>query len=595
MYDIYINTSLTLGVFCMGRSAWLDHTIEDEYLPFIRSLNDSAGDRQKLQAFTAQMRDRWATQHGKPQLKQQQRLMDMTRRAIKDALGEAHWALEIVKLSKQEYTEINDLKQGNVAKRNEQVQFIENPDAIVARAVKLLGEPDWADMAAGLAVLTGRRSAELLSTARFEVKSKWSVTFTGAVKRRGEQGLAFEIPTLTTAKRVVTAIDKLRRELPQALELPASEVNAKYGQAVARACDRHFQGLVPTRPGKDNLYTHLFRSVYACIATFWYCPPRVDATEFKAAIQGHFQILDEENPELRRSLMASRHYSDYEIADQVIAQYNGKRKGIKLGHGGIMAIEMFSQANLEQARQALEALPPRRKLGQLRIFQEERDRWIAVMNQISPDGTQQEKTQKLLQWIEDHLKQPKLPTEPHAEASLALGSQAPLQPVVEDAVATIDDPLHQDIQQLVGALKELVALQQAAMSQPASTPQPTPKPVQIAKPAPQPKPEPASGNHEAEASPPKRSKSSTHDSQKLIDNWIRAIMEYNDTADRRHDDKWAVTISLLKSIGGSQPRIEKTLKERVDIGEHHQKHQIDPDKHNLKHRGKRKITDVITV
>ncbi|MBD1847768.1 hypothetical protein H6F89_31140, partial [Cyanobacteria bacterium FACHB-63] len=577
------------------RSAWLDHAIAHEYLPFIQSLHESEGDRQKLQDFTAQMRDRWGTQHSKPRLDQQQRLMDMTRRAIKDALGEEHWSLEVVGLSKQEYAEINDRKQGNVAKRNEQVQFIDDPDAIVARAVKLLGEPDWADVAAGLAVLTGRRSAELLSTARFEVKSKWSVTFTGAVKRRGEKGLAFEIPTLTTAKRVVTAIDKLRRELPQAVELPASEVNAKYGQAVARACDRHFQDLVPTRPGKDNLYTHLFRSVYACIATFWYCPPTVDVTEFKAAIQGHFQILDEENPGLKRSLMASRHYSDYEIADKVIALYNGKRKGIKLGHGGVMEIDMFSQSSLEQARQTLEALPPRRKLSQLRIFQNERDRWVKVMEQIAPEGTQPEKAQKLLEWIESRLNEVELPQEVQEDVEEVESVEEPPQTVVEAQKPQADEPLRQDIQQLVGAIQQLVALQQAAISashNPEGTAQPAPKAKRIQSSKSQPKPEKSSGD---QAEPTKRVKSSTENSQKLIDDWIGAIMDYNDAPNRRHDDKWAITISLLKGVGGSQPRIEKTLKERQAIGEHHQKHQIDPEKHNLKHRGKRKVTDVIQL
>jgi len=570
----------------MGRSAWLDHAIAHEYLPFIQSLDDSQSNRQKLQEFTVQMRDRWGTQHSKPRLDQQQRLMDMTRRAIKDALGENHWSLEVVGLSKQEYAEINDRKQGNVAKRNEQVQFLDDPDAIVARAVMLLEEPDWADVAAGLAVLTGRRSAELLSTARFEIKSKWSVTFTGAVKRRREKGLAFEIPTLTTAKRVVNAIEKLRRELPQAVNLPANEVNAKYGQAVARSCDRHFQDLVPTRPCKDNLYTHLFRSVYACIATFWYCPPSVDATEFKAAIQGHFQILDEENGELKRSLMASRHYSDYEIADKVIAIYNGKRKGIKLGHGGVMAIEMFSQASLEQARQALEALPPRRKLGQLRIFQEERDRWLKVMEQIAPEGTQPEKAQKLLEWIEERLNRADLPQEAQENTQQMESTEEVPQQVVEAQKPQADDPLRQDIQQLVGAIQHLVALQQATISQPA----PKAKRIQSEKPLPKAEKPPS-----APAESTKRTKSSTENSQRLIDDWIQAIMDYNDQPDRLHDQKWAITISLLKSVGGSQPRIEKTLKEREDIREHHQKHQIDPEKHNLKHRGKRKITDVIKV
>lgn len=73
--------------------------------------------------------------------------------------------------------------------------------------------------------------------------------------------------------------------------------------------------------------------MYATIATHWYCPARVSDLEFKAQIQGHFQVLNEHNPQLRRSLAASRHYSDYEIGDG-----NGNRegrKGIKLGYAGV--------------------------------------------------------------------------------------------------------------------------------------------------------------------------------------------------------------------------------------------------------------------
>ncbi|HEY9747681.1 MAG TPA: hypothetical protein V6C63_03190 [Allocoleopsis sp.] len=69
--------------------------------------------------------------------------------------------------------------------------------------------------------------------------------------------------------------------------------------------------------------------------------------EFRAAIQGHYAVLDEHNPELRRSLAASRHYADFEIADSVIAQYAGKRKGIKLGLGGIQPIAPFQDRGSE--------------------------------------------------------------------------------------------------------------------------------------------------------------------------------------------------------------------------------------------------------
>ncbi|MGL5805224.1 MAG: protelomerase family protein, partial [Xenococcaceae cyanobacterium] len=575
------------------------------------------------QQFTESIRERWANEHDKPKLTQQQRLMDMTRRAIKDALGSDHWSLEYVKLSKFEYTQINDLKQGRVADRNEQVQFLDCPDEIVSGAVELLNCPDWAEVAAGLAVLTGRRCAELLSTASFEIKSKYSVTFTGAVKRRGEKGLTFEIPTLTTAERVIDAISKLRRELPEAISISARDVNAKYGQSVAKACDRHFINLVPTRPGQESLYTHLFRSVYACIATFWYCPTNVNETEFKAAIQGHFQIQYEDNPQLKRSLAASRHYSDYEIADSVIAKYQGKRKGIKLEDKNVLPLEMFARLampvrgaqSLELEKQTKESRTLRRKVGQIRIFQDTRDRWHQILEQIAASGNQQEKSERLLEWIEEKLAQtenlqPEETNSTNTSDSLSF-SIAPTLDVLEEprkideyiektkppvtepvtVVTTIEDPLRQDIQQLVSAIANLVSLQQAALT--ASNVRPKGKTAISSLPTPRSKADSKDGTEQINSNG--RVKASMQDSQRLIDSWIEAIMNYNDAPDRRHDEKWAITISLLKSVGGSQPRIVKTLSKRPDIIEHHHHHQLDPDKHNLKHRGKHKITDLIEI
>jgi Telomere resolvase len=111
----------------------------------------------------------------------------------------------------EEWTTINDPIPQQVARRHENVVLLHNPDAIVALAVSLLESRQWADITAGLVVLTGRRSSEILATAEFKLKSPWSVQFTGALKRRGEvQRLSFEIPTLTTAERVVQALDQLR-------------------------------------------------------------------------------------------------------------------------------------------------------------------------------------------------------------------------------------------------------------------------------------------------------------------------------------------------------------------------------------------------
>ena len=166
----------------------------------------------------------------------------------------------------------------------------------------------------------------------------------GAIKTQlGEDHLALESMNFTVAEwtMINTPIADQVALCPTE-GLSAEQINQKYSQAVATACDRHFSNLVPHRDGRDNLFTHLFRSVYAAIATHWYAPPTVDANEYKAAIQGHYAILETTDSTLKRSLAASRHYNDYKIGDRT-GNIDG-RQGIKLGYGGVEVIDVFNKS-----------------------------------------------------------------------------------------------------------------------------------------------------------------------------------------------------------------------------------------------------------
>ena len=168
----------------MGRRSWLTELLNNQILPSIAQLSDLDEGRAECQQLAQSLRDQWL-EHGQTDLKQQQSLMDQTRRAIKDKFGEDHFSLNAIKFTTEEYTRLNDEKQRSVAERNEDVKSLENPDAIVAEAVRLLDSPEWAEVSAGLAVLTGRRSSELLSTAQFEPKSQWSVVFYRGTQTQG--------------------------------------------------------------------------------------------------------------------------------------------------------------------------------------------------------------------------------------------------------------------------------------------------------------------------------------------------------------------------------------------------------------------------
>lgn len=271
---------------------------------------------------------------------QQKNYLTNVRNAIK-ILDPNHPALEVIKFSTETWIEINKQDRSRIANRS--TKLIDNPDAIVNQAIELVKTNHWSDIAAGLAVLTGRRCGEILKTAQFQYKTEYSLTFKGALKRKTEAvDLVFEIPVLCPANLILEAIDSLRLQLGDEVKnLSISQINQRYEERVAQKCDRHFSDLIPTREGKDNLYSHLFRAVYATIACHWYCPHTVPEMEFRAAIQGHYQILNEKDDTLRRSLAAGRHYFDYKIAD-ASGNIDG-RLGIKLGLPQVQVIEQFQQ------------------------------------------------------------------------------------------------------------------------------------------------------------------------------------------------------------------------------------------------------------
>ena len=315
----------------------------------------------------------------------------------------------------------------------------------------LLDSREWAEVAAGLAVITGRRCTELLQTAEFTYASPFSVWFAGALKRRKEaMELRFEIPTLAPAKQAIAALDTLRQKVDTA-GLDLETVNRKYSPPVAKACDRYFAALIPQRAGRGNLYTHLFRTIYARIATHWYAPPVVADIEYMAAIQGHFLVQNEQDLKLRRSLASTRHYNDYKIGD---GQGNiDGRQGIHLQDPGVRVLQIFHSAipqiepepSMEWEEQSMIRPAPRprqpakRDLSTLRLYQDERDRWLHMLDQFEPRGNQQDKMSILLRWLEESLQGTSVPEHNTNELEqLAHLFIEPLQPLKDpEAIRTL--------------------------------------------------------------------------------------------------------------------------------------------------------------
>uniref|UniRef100_A0A832H864 Uncharacterized protein n=1 Tax=Oscillatoriales cyanobacterium SpSt-402 TaxID=2282168 RepID=A0A832H864_9CYAN len=176
------------------------------------------------------------------------------------------------------------------------------------------------------------------------------------------------------------------------------------------------------------------------------------------------------------------------------------------------------------------------------------------------------------------------------QSPLRVENQAEIEPEgePEPPEAIVSTGLEAKIDRLVDVMTQFIQVQLQSGSVPKLA---VPKPVasRVAQPQEQ------EASDTVNQPQPERKRRRSSETEEIIHHAIDAIMQHNNQA-ARHDDKWAITINALKAFAKSQRKIELILQNRKEeIKHHHQKHQIDPERHNLKHRGKHKIDEVIRL
>jgi hypothetical protein len=319
-----------------GSTKWVKRLIES-YLPQLKDQQISA--HEFAQAVDDELRSRGLTTPA-----QQKNYRSNLCQALK-TLDPDHPAIALVSPTTEQYRELNEEQRGRLAHRETKYFTSETAELLVERATQLLQSAEWSEVAAGLAVLIGRRISEILLS-EFSLKSPRSLNFTEMAKKADAAGLMIEIPTLAPAKTVLKAIHRLQKALKmedlklesRSSKMAKQTVNQRYSDSVATQCQDHFADLVPARTDRENLYSHIFRAVYATIAAHWFCPPAVPEHNFKAEIQGHFTLTQDGKKLPNYSARAN--YDDYAIGTN-----DGNRDGrlgIKLGTvPGLHIIDAF--------------------------------------------------------------------------------------------------------------------------------------------------------------------------------------------------------------------------------------------------------------
>ncbi|WP_172632428.1 protelomerase family protein [Dictyobacter arantiisoli] len=248
-----------------------------------------------------------------------------------------HLALQYMNFTEEEWIRVMGDTQERFQRRLEEQQLLEQPDVLVQQAEALLhGEP-WYELALGLAIATGRRSTEILKTAKLYPKTPSTILFEGQLKKRDLLMKPYEIPTLVEADLVLSAWRRLRA-LVDCSTLELDEVNNRYGSVVRALANERLRGLIPLRSSKEFVTTHLNRCIYGRLCVFYFAPSHVPDITYMATIYGHYWSAGEEE-DVQRNYQSTLHYYDYVIGDghgQV-----DRRQGIRLGEPGVEILEIF--------------------------------------------------------------------------------------------------------------------------------------------------------------------------------------------------------------------------------------------------------------
>lgn len=222
------------------------------------------------------------------------------------------------------------------------------------------------------------------------------------------------------------------------------------------------------------------------------------------------------------------------------------------------------------------------KLASLRLFQEERDRWLILLERIAPNGSQPEQMSTLLEWIEQQLSAPSAPLTPpqsHPEQLEQLVTPAAEQ--AWEKISTLADVLTRLVVQFEQHTAVAVSPKPKARAEHLSE---LKSKAKITEPTPVARQEQKYPSHRA-----------TSNAQSKVNQAIDQIIQYNSTPNLPHDKKWAITFSGLKAATKCyQGVIKRVLEQRQpEIYQHHQVHGLGTYHNSIHRRTGTSITDIV--
>lgn len=107
-----------------------------------------------------------------------------------------------------QYQAINKAYKEKLSRRTNNAIFIKNGQGLIDLAYSYIESYDYKKISIGLAILTGRRTSEILKTAKFTKVDKSHIYFEGQLKHESSEG--YVIPVLGKSDKIIKALENLR-------------------------------------------------------------------------------------------------------------------------------------------------------------------------------------------------------------------------------------------------------------------------------------------------------------------------------------------------------------------------------------------------
>lgn len=167
------------------------------------------------------------------------------RKAVTLEFGETTHLLKYLRLPKAKGQRIKSKYQAEIQSRTENNELTPIPNhlELINFACSLLESESYLKVALGLMLVAGRRSIEILKTAKFTTvpRKSFEVVFEGQAKLKDKIEVPYTIPILAPAKAVIKALEYIREQKKEFATLTDKELNKKCGNSLNKTCKRLFE------------------------------------------------------------------------------------------------------------------------------------------------------------------------------------------------------------------------------------------------------------------------------------------------------------------------------------------------------------------